>query len=391
MKSKLNFSSNIIKIFIFCVSFVFLLFSQNLASAAVNKLPAPTIGTLLGFYPNGKYSAISSGGNSSLGAGESIVNYSLRVVILDAGESIGAPCGTADNGTVIAEALEASTPQNSGQFLPLLATWTNPANSEFRIICAYSDYKIKNAEGVRSSLASPVSYATILPTPSPSLSPTISPSPSLSPSPSSTVVAEVMKPSGSKPSVSGTPIEGSKFKVSIKAWNMNGNDFEGRSVYLKLCGDSNCNNLINSYPVVETGTLNFDVAKTLTMPKVVGKAGQYVKVVDSVITPYHGSADADLNEDYWTELSSSMKKIEKVQKSSPSATPSSSQSIDESISVENQDMNSLENDAQVVTAPDTKEGSGIFSSFNFGIIIGLMSILLLILLLVLIYVIKNRK
>jgi len=87
MKSKLNFSSNIIKISIFCVSFVFLLFSQNLASAAVNKLPAPTIGTLLGFYPNGKYSAISSGGNSSLGAGESIVNYSLSVVILDAGES----------------------------------------------------------------------------------------------------------------------------------------------------------------------------------------------------------------------------------------------------------------------------------------------------------------
>ena len=389
MKSKLYSSSNIIKISIFCVSFVFLLFSQNLASAAVNKLPAPTIGTLLGFYPNGKYSAISSGGNSSLGAGESIVNYSLRVVILDAGESIGAPCGTADNGTVIAEALEASTPQNSGQFLPLLATWTNPANSEFRIICAYSDYKIKNAEGVRSSLASPVSYATILPSPTPSLSPTISPSPS--PSPSSTVVAEVMKPSGSKPSVSGTPIEGSKFKISIKAWNMNGNDFEGRSVYLKLCGDSNCNNLINSYPVVETGTLNFDVAKTLTMPKVVGKAGQYVKVVDSVITPYQGPADADLKEDNLYELSSSMKKIEKVQKSSPSATPSSSQSIDESISVENQDMNSLENDAQVVTAPDTKEGSGIFSSFNFGIIIGLMSILLLILLLVLIYVIKNRK
>ena len=372
MKSKLYSSSNIIKIFIFCVSFVFLLFSQNLASAAVNKLPAPTIGTLLGFYPNGKYSAISSGGNSSLGAGESIVNYSLRVVILDAGESIGAPCGTADNGTVIAEALEASTPQNSGQFLPLLATWTNPANSEFRIICAYSDYKIKNAEGVRSSLASPVSYATILPSPTPSLSPTISPSPS----PSSTVVAEVMKPSGSKPSVSGTPIEGSKFKISIKAWNMNGNDFEGRSVYLKLCGDSNCNNLINSYPVVETGTLNFDVAKTLTMPKIVGKAGQYVKVVDSVFYP--ALASGELREDQLVELSSSIKKIEGkiVTSASPSPTELSISPEDsttataESVSVES-DTNATE------SAQDTKSLSRNMIIVIFGSISAILLILLL--------------
>ena len=384
MKSKLNFSSNIIKISIFCVSFVFLLFSQNLASAAVNKLPAPTIGTLLGFYPNGKYSAISSGGNSSLGAGESIVNYSLRVVILDAGESIGAPCGTADNGTVIAEALEASTPQNSGQFLPLLATWTNPANSEFRIICAYSDYKIKNAEGVRSSLASPVSYATILPTPSPSLSPTISPSPSLSPSPSSTVVAEVMKPSGSKPSVSGTPIEGSKFKISIKAWNMNGNDFEGRSVYLKLCGDSNCNNLINSYPVVETGTLNFDVAKTLTMPKVVGKAGQYVKVVDSVITPYQGPADADLKEDNLYELSSSIKKIEG--KIVTSASPSPTE-----LSISEEDsMTVIEDSESVDSNTQSEEIVNDSTSFSQNIIVGIIGIVIAVLLII-IFIMSKRK
>ena len=378
MKSKLNFSSNIIKIFIFCVSFVFLLFSQNLASAAVNKLPAPTIGTLLGFYPNGKYSAISSGGNSSLGAGESIVNYSLRVVILDAGESIGAPCGTADNGTVIANAFGASTPQNSGQFLPLLATWTNPANSEFRIICAYSDYKIKNAEGVRSSLASPVSYATILPSPTPSLSPTISPSPS------STVVAEVMKPSGSKPSVSGTPIEGSKFKISIKAWNMNGNDFEGRSVYLKLCGDSNCNNLINSYPVVETGTLNFDVAKTLTMPKVVGKAGQYVKVVDSVITPYQGPADADLKEDNLYELSSSIKKIEG--KIVTSASPSPTE-----LSISEEDsMTVIEDSESVDSNTQSEEIVNDSTSFSQNIIVGIIGIVIAVLLII-IFIMSKRK
>ena len=383
MKSKLNFSSNIIKISIFCVSFVFLLFSQNLASAAVNKLPAPTIGTLLGFYPNGKYSAISSGGNSSLGAGESIVNYSLRVVILDAGESIGAPCGTADNGTVIANAFGASTPQNSGQFLPLLATWTNPANSEFRIICAYSDYKIENAEGVRSSLASPVSYATILPTPSPSLSPTISPSPSLSPSPSSTVVAEVMKPSGSKPSVSGTPIEGSKFKVSIKAWNMNGNDFEGRSVYLKLCGDSNCNNVINSYPVVETGTLNFDVAKTLTMPKVVGKAGQFVKVVDSVFYP--ALASGELREDQLAELSSATKKIEG--KSVTSASPSPTE-----LSISEEDsMTVIEDSESVDSNNQSEEIVNDSTSFSQNIIVGIIGSVIVVLLIIIFIIMSKRK
>ena len=383
MKSKLYSSSNIIKISIFCVSFVFLLFSQNLASAAVNKLPAPTIGTLLGFYPNGKYSAISSGGNSSLGAGESIVNYSLRVVILDAGESIGAPCGTADNGTVIANAFGASTPQNSGQFLPLLATWTNPANSEFRIICAYSDYKIKNAEGVLSSLASPVSYATILPTPSPSLSPTISPSPSLSPSPSSTVVAEVMKPSGSKPSVSGTPIEGSKFKVSIKAWNMNGNDFEGRYVYLKLCGDSNCNDVINSYPVIETGTLNFDVAKTLTMPKVVGKAGQYVKVVDSV--SYPALASGELREDLLVELSSSIKKIEG--KSVASASPSPTEL---SISPEDS-MTVIEDSESVDSNNQSEEIVNDSTSFSQNIIVGIIGSVIVVLLIIIFIIMSKRK
>ena len=377
MKSKLYSSSNIIKISIFCVSFVFLIFSQNLASAAVNKLPAPTIGTLLGFYPNGKYSAISSGGNSSLGAGESIVNYSLRVVILDAGESIGAPCGTADNGTVIANAFGASTPQNSGQFLPLLATWTNPANSEFRIICAYSDYKIKNAEGVRSSLASPVSYATILPSPTPSLSPTISPSPS------STVVAEVMKPSGSKPSVSGTPIEGSKFKISIKAWNMNGNDFEGRSVYLKLCGDSNCNNLINSYPVVETGTLNFDVAKTLTMPKVVGKAGQFVKVVDSVFYP--ALASGELREDQLVELSSATKKIEG--KSVTSASPSPTE-----LSISEEDsMTVIEDSESVDSNNQSEEIVNDSTSFSQNIIVGIIGSVIVVLLIIIFIIMSKRK
>ena len=330
-------------------------------------------------FPDRQYSATARPGALNLAFGEGIYWYGIRVVLLDSANK-NSNCTFGSNvGTEIVQVIKEVGSLNTFPTQNIL--WINPANSAGKQICIHVQWRSK-ATGVGGGYQNTYLATTFK---------DISVISSASPSPSSTIATEFVEPSGSKPSVSGTPIEGSKFKVSIKAWNMNGNGFEGRSVYLKLCGDSNCNNLINSYPVVETGTLNFDVAKTLTMPKVVGKAGQFVYVVDSVITPYHGSADADYKEDYWTNLSSSMKKIEKVQKSSPSATPSSSQSIDESISVENQDMNSLENDAQVVTAPDTKEGSGIFSSFNFGIIIGLMSILLLILLLVLIYVIKNRK
>ena len=357
--------------------FIFSIFTPNSSTAVFGTIPQPVIGTAQGFYAGKTYAAIFPvfASSWSLEPNEQIDGIQISVYQV---ELPGDRCNSGTRVAIGSKNLNRSTNKADANFI---LNFTVPETATNKTICAVADLKL-NPPGFRTS--SPT-YVTVAP------NPVVAASATPSVSASSSIVAEVMKPSGSKPSISGTPIEGSKFKVSIKAWNMNGNGFEGRSVYLKLCGDSNCNNLINSYPVVETGTLNFDVAKTLTMPKVVGKAGQFVYVVDSVITPYHGSADADYKEDYWTNLSSSMKKIEKVQKSSPSATPSSSQSIDESISVENQDMNSLENDAQVVTAPDTKEGSGIFSSFNFGIIIGLMSILLLILLLVLIYVIKNRK
>ena len=364
MKRKIDFSSKKTKVIIFCIP-LFLSFSQTIATAAVNKLPAPTIGTLLGFYPNGKYSAISSGGNSSLGAGESIVDYSLYVVYLSNGETVNSPCGTADNGTVIANAFGTSTPQNSGRFMPLLANWTNPANSELRIVCAYSTYTIKNAAGVFSYLKSPISYATILPSPSTSASP----SPSISASPSPSVVSEVVAPSGSKPSVSGTPVEGNKFKVSIKAWNMNGNEFLGRQIRMKLCGDSKCNNVINSWSVVDTGTINFDETKTLTMSKVVGKAGQFVQFSDTMMWPYQGSPDADLKEDSLVELFSSIKKIE-----SESVTSNSSSST-ETATEESVQLESDTNATQV--AQDSKSSSQNMIILIFGITIAIILITLI--------------
>ena len=363
MQIKTNLIGKNIKVFLFCIGLFFFSLSQDLANAATNKIPAPTIGTLLGFFPNGKYTAISSGGNSSLEAGETIVSYDLTVVYLDAGQQVNAPCGTADNGTVIASVRKESTPQNSTQFLPLLATWNNPANSEFRIICAFSSYQIKNAAGAVSYLKSPISYVTILPVPSPSASP------------SSTVVSEIVAPSGTKPSVSGTPVAGTKFKVSVKSWNMNGNKFEGRSVYLKLCDDSECKDVINSYPIIETGTLNFDVAKTLTMPKVVGKEGQYIQVIDSV--SYPAPATSESGEDQLVELSSSIKKIESetVTSASPSSMSTASATAtaiatEEAVAQE-PDINATE------IIQDSKSSSLNMIILIFGIVIAILLIVLL--------------
>lgn len=379
----------IIKKFILFLILVFALSIPNTVFAAVNKLPAPTIGTLLGFYPGEKYSAVSAGGNSTLGQGESIVDYELRVVILDAGERINAPCGTADNGTVIASVRATSTPQNSSQFLPLLATWKNPDNSEFRIICAVSQYSIKNFEGVITYLVSPVAYATILPKPVPSVSPNPTQSPSVSPSssPSTTSPNQTVKPKGSKPSISGTPIEGKKIAVSVKSWEMNDNRFEQRSVYLFVCNDSECNDIANSYPVVETGSLDFKVAKTLTMPKAVGKFGQYVKAVDTVYYP--APADSESGEDIPVELSSSIKKIEKDNTTSNSPTPSPELASQEMV---NQDIsNSSTGETAKSDSPEMMDKS--ITSINTSPIFLVLAITMstLILLILIVYILRKKR
>ncbi|MFM9095734.1 MAG: hypothetical protein ACKOQL_02650, partial [Actinomycetes bacterium] len=365
----------------FLISF---LIHPNLANAAINKLPAPTIGTLLGFYPGGKYTAVSAGGNSSLDVGELIVSYELIVVYLDAGERINAPCGTADNGTVIASARAVSTPQNSTQFLPLATTWNNPANSEFRIVCAFSTYTVKNSQGVISNLKSPISYVTILPTPSstPSASPSLSVTPTVTP----TTITEKEKPSGSKPSVSGTPIFGSKFKISIKSWDMNGNEFVSRSIYLYICNDSECKDVANSFPVVETGTLNFDVAKTLTMSKVVGKAGQYVKAIDTVYYPAPSTNES--GEDNLVELSSSIKKIELASTGSASTKPSAEPSVVETVNEIVSEVPSIE---PTQSSKESIEVNNSENSVDLSSIVLVFAGLILILLIAIFFILKVRK
>jgi cobalamin biosynthesis Mg chelatase CobN len=160
---------------------------------------------------------------------------------------------------------------------------------------------------------------------------------------------------------------------------MNGNDFEARFVDLKLCGDSKCNNVINSFSVVEPGTLNFDVAKTLTVPKVVGKAGQFVKVVDSVTYPALAS-DADLSEDQFVELSSSIKKIESetVTSASPSSMSTASATA---TAIATEEAVAQEGDITATEIiQDSKSSSLNMIILIFGIVIAILLIVLLIIL-----------
>jgi len=356
--------------------FIFTIFTPNSSSAITGTIPQPVIGTAQGFYPGKTYAALFPAFATSWNLQPGEVMTRVSIIIYYAGFEPFV-CGASDLGGGNKN-LNNSTNKADANFL---YNFTVPLNSENKKICAVT-YLTTSLGSYRSEYA----WATIAANPvvAASATPSVSASATPSVSASSRIVAEVMKPSGSKPSVSGTPVEGSKFKVSIKAWNMNGNDFEGRSVYLKLCGDSNCNNVINSYPVVETGTLNFDVAKTLTMTKVVGKAGQYVKVVDSV--SYPALASGELNEDQLVELSSSIKKIEKAQPSSPSATPSDAKVVEEATPEA-----TVEEMAQPTSEVTAVESETSVNSLSSGVILGLLGAVVIALLIVIIVLLARKK
>ena len=347
--------------------FIFSFFTPNSSSAITGTIPQPVIGTAQGFYAGKTYAALfpAFGTAWNLQPGEVMRSISISIYIAEEERW----CGASDiDGGV--KNLNNSTNKADANFI---LNFTVPEGAANKKICAIAG--LVTSSGIFNSA---YTYATI------AANPVVAASATPSVSASSRIVAEVMKPSGSKPSISGTPIEGSKFKVSIKAWNMNGNGFEGRSVYLKLCGDSNCNNLINSYPVVETGTLNFDVAKTLTMPKVVGKAGQYVKVVDSV--SYPALASGELNEDQLVELSSSIKKIEKAQPSSPSATPSNAEVVEEATPEA-----TVEEMAQPTSEVTAVESETSVNSLSSGVILGLLGAVVIALLIVIIVLLARKK
>lgn len=350
--------------------FIFSIFTPNSSSAITGTIPQPVIGTAQGFYAGKTYAALfpAFATSWSLEPNEKMEGIQISVW------QVERPGDQCKNGTRVATESKYLNWSTNKADANLILNFTVPETATNKTICAVADLKV-NPPGFWTSSPTYVTVAS---------NPVVAASATPSVSASSTIVSEVKKPSGSKPSVSGTPVEGSKFKVSIKAWNMNGNDFEGRSVYLKLCSDANCNNVINSYPVEETGTLNFDVAKTLTMPKVVGKSGQYVKVVDSV--SYPALASGELNEDQLVELSSSIKKIVNAQSSSPSATPSEVEVVEEA--TPEATVEEMAQPTSDVTAVESETSANSLSS---GVILGLLGAVVIALLIVIIVLLARKK
>ena len=169
-------------------------------------------------FPDRQYSATARPGALNLAFGEGIYWYGIRVVLLDSANK-NSNCTFGSNvGTEIVQVIKEVGSLNTFPTQNIL--WINPANSAGKQICIHVQWRSK-ATGVGGGYQNTYLATTFK---------DISVISSASPSPSSTIATEFVEPSGSKPSISGTPIEGSKFKVSIKAWNMNGNDFEGRSV-----------------------------------------------------------------------------------------------------------------------------------------------------------------
>lgn len=356
--------------FVLALISLFSIVSPIASNAIGGQIPQPVIGTAQGFYAGKTYAALFAAASPYwvLAPGELMNSVGINIYQV---EVAGQNCITGTRIIAGSKLLNQSTNKVDANFL---LNFTVPVEATNKAICA-----VASLTTTVGSFASAPTYATVAANPGGA----VSAAPSVSATP--TVVAEVMKPTGSKPSVSGTPIEGSKFKVSVKAWNMNGNDFEGRTIYLKLCGDSNCNDVINSYPVVESGTLKFDVAKTLTMPKVVGKAGQYVKVVDTVTYP--ALASGELSEDQLVELSSSIKKIQKAKPSSPSATPTAT----EEEAVEATPEVTMEEVVTPTPEATPVEVAATSSSLSIGIILGAIGALVIALLVVIIVLLSRKK
>jgi hypothetical protein len=360
--------------------------TTNVSQAFINKFPVPVINSKNGFLPSQQYSATASIGDSKLEVNESVVWRGIYVYLLDQGAGPTSECGDT-KGELLNIITVETGPSDALKLLPQTISWVNPANSGGRTICVYATHNIMIG-GDYVNFDSPAAYATIqnISTPKPSPTPTnsilVSPSPTISPSKTTSALAE---PSGSKPSVSGTPLEGAKFKVSVKSWNMNGNKFETRSVYIKLCNDAQCKDVVNSYPVIETGTLNFDAAKTLTMSKIVGKEGQYIKVIDSV--SYPAPATSESGEDILIELSSSTKKIEKKASNSPTPSPSFSQTLNATEDNVNDDQNSNNLDKENSTT-ELKEQNSLLSS---NLVITVLGILSLIVLITVVILVKRKN
>ena len=314
-------------------------------SAIVGNIPVPVIGTAAGFYPGNEYPVIATTSFVTLAREETAKSVILFAYLLPSNAIVGSQCtgtGTLLNSRTILTALEPNLIPN------VSVTFTNPADSVNRIVCAFA--VIATSQGLYTG---PASYAIVQAKPT-----------SATPTPTATVE----KPSISKPAFATSPKVGVKAKATIKKVTMNGNEFKSRSVTLYVCDKSDCSDKSESNATKYSDLKDTD-AKTITMPEAKGKKDQYVVLYDRVV---YGA-------DQVSEKASSIKKLSV-------ATASASPTVTEEVAEATPEA-TMEEMAQ----PTPVEAAATSSGLPMGVILGVLGVLVITLLIVIIVLLSRKK
>ena len=314
-------------------------------SAIVGNIPVPVIGTAAGFYPGNEYPVIATTSVVTLAREETAKSVILFAYLLPSNAIVGSQCtgtGTLLNSRTILTALEPNLIPN------VSVTFTNPADSVNRIVCAFA--VIGTTKGLYTG---PASYAVVQAKPT-----------SATPTPTATVE----EPSISKPAFATSPKVGVKAKATIKKVTMNGNEFKSRSVTLYVCDKSDCSDKSESNATKYSDLKDTD-AKTITMPEAKGKKDQYVVLYDRVV---YGA-------DQVSEKASSIKKLSV-------ATASASPTVTEEVAEATPEA-TMEEMAQ----PTPVEAAATSSGLPMGVILGVLGVLVITLLIVIIVLLSRKK
>jgi len=315
------------------------------ASAIVGNIPVPVIGTAAGFYPGIEYRVIATTSFVTLERLESVNTVILFAYLLPSNAIVGSQCtgqGTLLNSKTVLTLLEPNLIPN------VSVTFTNPADSVNRIVCAFA--VIGTTKGLYTG---PASYAVVQAKPT-----------SATPTPTATVE----EPSISKPAFATSPKVGVKAKATIKEVTLNGNEFKSRSVTLYVCDKSDCSDKSESNATKYSDLKDTD-AKTITMPEAKGKKDQYVVLYDRVV---YGA-------DQVSEKASSIKKLSV-------ATASASPTVTEEVAEATPEA-TMEEMAQ----PTPVEAAATSSGLLMGVILGVLGVLVITLLIVITVLLSRKK
>jgi len=195
---------------------------------------------------------------------------------------------------------------------------------------------------------------------------------SSTPTPTETASAtpsEFPSPTGFKATFVQEPNIDEPIQTLVKAWDLKGSEFKGRTVKLRLCSDDKCANVLSTVDVVASSSLNEKTAKTFTMSQKLGTVENYVQVVDALTY-----TNATLTENKTVRTYSEVKKL-----ITTTVFPSQSPSATASVAA-------TESAMPVETTETTSSNVSLI-----GIAIGVLSTLLVVALVAIFLILRKKK